>query len=81
NVTNYPNPVSTTTTIAFLSPGGQVAINLLDTQGRFILKITQGRYPAGFHRVVFDRSSLNSGTYFYQVVLNGIAVTKKMLVL
>ena len=80
-VSNYPNPVSNTTTIAFTSPGGHVVINLMDAQGRFMLKIAEGQYPVGFHRVVFDRSSLNSGTYFYQVKLNGMAVTKKMLVL
>ncbi len=80
-VTNYPNPVRTSTTIAFSSPGAFVTINLLDAQGRQILQIAQGQYPVGFHRVVFDRSSLNSGTYFYQVKLNGVAVTKKMLVL
>jgi uncharacterized protein (DUF1501 family) len=80
-VTNYPNPVSTSTTIAFSSPGAFVTINLMDAQGRHILKIAEGQYPVGFHRIVFDRSSLNSGTYFYQVKLNGIAVTKKMLVL
>ncbi len=81
NVSNYPNPVSSTTTIAFTSPGGHVVINLMDVQGRFMLQIAEGQYPMGFHRVVFDRSSLNSGTYFYQVKLNGVAVTKKMLVL
>ena len=80
-VTNYPNPVRTSTTIAFSSPGAFVTINLLDAQGRHILQIAQGQYPVGFHRIVFDRSSLNSGTYFYQVKLNGVAVTKKMLVL
>ena len=80
-VTNYPNPVSSNTTIAFTSPGGHMVINLLDAQGRFILKIAEGNYPVGFHRVVFDRSSLNSGMYYYQLKLNGVAVTKKMLVL
>ena len=80
-VSNYPNPVSSTTTIAFMSPGAHVVINLLDVQGRHIVKIAEGQYPMGMHRVVFDRSSLNSGTYFYQVVLNGLLVTKKMLVL
>ncbi len=80
-VSNYPNPVMSRTTITFSSPGAEVAINLMDAQGRFMLQIAQGHYPAGFHKVVFDRSNLNSGTYFYQVKMNGIAVTKRMLVL
>jgi hypothetical protein len=80
-VGNYPNPVRTSTTITFTSfSNANVVINLLDSQGRFILKIAEGNYPTGVHRVRFDRSNLPSGTYFYQVRLNGIGVTKKMLV-
>ena len=80
-VSNYPNPVSSTTTISFTSPNAHVVITLYDAQGRFMLKIAEGQYPAGMHRVRFDRSSLNSGNYFYQVKINGIGVTKRMLVI
>ena len=81
-VSNYPNPVHSTTTITFTSFGNAyVVINLLDSQGRFILKIAEGNYPTGPHQVRFDRSNLPSGTYFYQVKLNGVGVTKKMLVM
>lgn len=80
-VGNYPNPVRTTTTITFTSfTDAQVTINLLDAQGRFVMKIVEGKYPTGAHRVRFDRSNLPSGTYFYKVRLNGVGVTKKMLV-
>lgn len=80
-VSNFPNPVSSTTTIAFMSPGGQVQIRLLDANGRFIMNVAEGQYPMGYHQIVFDRGSLNSGTYLYQVVLNGVMITKKMLVI
>lgn len=81
-VGNFPNPVRSTTTITFSAPGAAfVTINLLDSQGRFVTQIAEGSYPAGAHRVRFDRSSLPSGTYFYQVKLNGLAVVKKMLVI
>jgi len=80
-VSNYPNPVMSRTTITFTSPDADVTINLMDAQGRMMLQIAQGHYTAGFHKVVFDRSNLNSGTYFYQVRMNGVAVTKRMLVL
>jgi len=80
-VGNYPNPVRSYTTITFTSfSNAQVTINLMDAQGRFLLKIAEGNYPTGAHQVRFDRSNLPSGTYFYQVKLNGIGVTKKMLV-
>ncbi len=80
-VGNYPNPVRSSTTITFTCfSSAHVVINLIDAQGRFVLKIAEGNYPTGAHHVRFDRSNLPSGTYFYQVLLNGIGVTKKMLV-
>ncbi|MCB0519420.1 MAG: DUF1501 domain-containing protein [Lewinellaceae bacterium] len=80
-VGNYPNPVRSTTFITFTTPGAHVVVNLLDSNGRFIMRITEGDYPAGSHKVLFDRSSLQSGSYFYQVKINGMGITKKMLVL
>ena len=82
NVSNFPNPVRSATTITFVSfSSAYVVINLLDAQGRFIVKIAEGSYLAGANQVRFDRSNLPGGTYFYQVKLNGVGVTKKMLVL
>jgi uncharacterized protein (DUF1501 family) len=78
---NYPNPVQTETTISFTIPSGHVAINLYDTQGRFVRKVLDADYPAGKHQVTVPRESLVSGTYFYQLRLNGLSVTKKMLVI
>jgi hypothetical protein len=80
-VSNYPNPVTSHTTILFSTfNNAHVVINLMDAQGRFILQIAEGNYNSGLHQVRFDRSNLPSGTYFYQVVQNGMGVTKKMLV-
>ena len=80
-VGNYPNPVRSSTTITFTSfSNAEVTISLMDASGRFIMKIAEGSYPTGAHQVRFDRSNLPSGTYFYQVKLNGLGVTKKMLV-
>ena len=79
---NYPNPVHDTTTITFTSLGNaRITVSLLDTQGRPVAKIAEGNYPAGSHQVRFNRGSLPSGAYFYQVNINGIGVTKKMLLL
>ncbi len=80
-VGNFPNPVHSSTTITFTIPAAHVVVNLLDLQGRFILKIAEGDYPSGTHRLAFDRGSLPSGTYLYQVVINGLRIARKMLVL
>jgi uncharacterized protein (DUF1501 family) len=78
---NYPNPVHTTTTITFSTPGGMITLTLMDSNGRVIRKITEGTFAPGVHKVVFDRQDLSSGTYFYQLRWNGIGVVRKMLVI
>jgi uncharacterized protein (DUF1501 family) len=80
-VGNFPNPVRSTTTITFTTPAAHVVVNLMDANGRFILKIAEADYPAGTHRLAFDRSSLPSGTYLYQVKINGMGITKKMMII
>ena len=79
---NYPNPLHHATTFTFTSEGGQVTIDLMDMNGRVLRTIVDGRYPAGTHRVTFNRSSdLRPGNYFYSVRVNGEAVTRKLLVI
>jgi uncharacterized protein (DUF1501 family) len=81
DVGNYPNPVQSQTTIKFSIPAAYVNITLLDVQGRAIRNIAEGNFPAGTHKIVFNRDGLPSGTYFYVLKINGLGVTKKMLVL
>lgn len=80
-VSNYPNPVRSQTTISFTSPNAHVTIELMDANGRYLKTIAEGNYPAGAHQVRFDRSNLSGGTYFYRVKINGVGVTKRMLVM
>lgn len=80
-VGNSPNPVHSSTTITFSIPASYVTITLLDAQGRTLRKITEGNYPTGTHRVVFNRDGLPSGAYYYLLKVNGLGVTKKLLVL
>ncbi len=80
-VGNYPNPVHASSTITFTIPSAYVSITLLDAQGRNIRKIAEGNYPAGVHNVTFNRDGLPSGSYYYVLRINGLGVTKKMLIL
>ncbi|MBL7826096.1 MAG: DUF1501 domain-containing protein [Saprospiraceae bacterium] len=80
-VGNFPNPVHAASTITFSIPSANVVITLLDGQGRTIRKIAEGQYPAGTHKVVFQRDGLPAGTYYYMLKVNGLGVTKKMLIL
>lgn len=80
-VGNFPNPVHASSTITFSIPSAYVTITLLDAQGRAIRKIAEGNYPAGIHNVAFNRDGLPSGSYYYVLKINGLGVTKKMLIL
>ncbi len=80
-VGNFPNPVQSTSTISFSIPASYVVINLFDSGGRFIRKIAEGQFQAGPNKVVFERAGLPSGAYFYQLDLNGMRVSRKMLVI
>ncbi|MFM8485067.1 MAG: T9SS type A sorting domain-containing protein, partial [Bacteroidota bacterium] len=68
-------------TITFTIPAAQVSIFLLDSQGRQIKKIAEGYYTAGTHHAVFERDGLPSGNYFYTLRVNGMSVTRKLLLL
>lgn len=78
---NYPNPVRTNTTIDFYSDGSDVTILLLDSNGRFVDTIAKGTYPTGMNSVVFNRTGLPAGIYFYRLINGGAKATRKMLIL
>jgi len=78
---NYPNPVSSITTIPFtLTNGGKAVINLYNIQGQYITKIADGNYPAGKNNVTFEIKSLVPGIYFYTLESKDFKQTKKMIV-
>ncbi|MFO7656000.1 MAG: LamG-like jellyroll fold domain-containing protein [Bacteroidales bacterium] len=65
---NYPNPFSSTTTIAFNIPiQSDVNITLFDVLGKEVRKIASGSYGAGSHKVNFNATGLSPGGYFYKI--------------
>ncbi|MDP2300969.1 MAG: T9SS type A sorting domain-containing protein [Ignavibacteria bacterium] len=65
---NYPNPFNPSTTISFgLPAASQVQIVVFDMLGREVATVVNKDFAQGTHQVVFDASSLSSGTYVYQL--------------
>ena len=65
---NYPNPFNPSTSIVFGLPhSGQVSIVLFNAIGQQVDVIFDGYREAGYHKIQFDASSLNSGVYFYRI--------------
>ena len=79
---NYPNPFNPTTNIEYsIKENGNVKILVFDILGREIRTVLNEFKKAGTYSLMFDGSALPSGTYFYQLIVNDIPETKKMLML
>ena len=79
---NYPNPFNPTTKIKFAMPkSGNAKIVVYDVMGREVQTLVNERLQAGTYEATFDGSTLNSGVYFYKLIVNGQSETKKMLLL
>jgi ribosomal protein S6E (S10) len=77
---NYPNPFTTSTTIAFeLQQSGPVSITVFDVTGKRIEQIINAEYSAGKYTVQFDRKGLSKGIYYYLLVTKRSSETRKMV--
>jgi len=84
---NYPNPFNPATTIMYemLNPG-KVKIEIFDIAGRNIKTLVNKDVNSGKHSVLWDGKDnsgkqVTSGTYFYNLTINGVSLTKKMLLI
>ena len=79
---NYPNPFNPSTNIKFDIPKDEnVNITLFDILGRKVHTLINEVKKAGEYNVVFDGSSLSSGTYFYRIEAGDFVDTKKMVLI
>jgi len=79
---NYPNPFNPQTTIGFYLPRtAEIALQVYDSNGRIVARLSEGRLAAGEHMVAFNASGLPSGVYFYRLSGTGFNLTRKMLLL
>jgi hypothetical protein len=85
---NYPNPFNPSTTIGFqISEPGFVTLKVFDVLGNEIDVLLSERKSIGYYKVEFSTSklinnnNLNSGIYFYRLMVNKVAETKAMILL
>jgi hypothetical protein len=77
---NYPNPFNPVTTIEFaLTERKDVVVEVYDRIGRKISTLVDEQLGRGFHTVRFNGTDLASGVYFYRIVTDQAAVTRKMV--
>lgn len=91
---NYPNPFNPVTKIKFdvpalstISTSGTYLVQLIiyDINGREIRTLVSENLNAGSYETTFDGSELNSGVYFYRMIVNGqtlnFSETRKMMLI
>lgn len=76
---NYPNPFNPTTRIEFALPRlSHVTLRIFNLNGQEVVTLVSGELSAGQYQVDWDASSLNAGTYFYQLKTEEFAQTRKL---
>lgn len=79
---NYPNPFNPTTTIQFALPkSSEVKLVIYDLAGRVVMELANGKFEAGYHKVVFDATRLVSGIYYYRLKAGDFLSVKKLTLL
>jgi hypothetical protein len=79
---NYPNPFNPTTDIKFtVAKEGFVTLRVYDLLGKEISTLVNQQMISGGYSVDFDASNLASGTYIYTLSVNGVSISKKMMLL
>jgi hypothetical protein len=82
DIINYPNPFNPETTIKYRIPeDGFVTLRIYDVLGREVKLLVSEQKTKGEYSINFDASALVSGMYFYQLKVNNIISTKKMMLL
>jgi hypothetical protein len=82
NMNMYPNPAVNTTSVNYtLNQSGNVTLKVTDLMGRTVLTMNEGNQNAGIsYKANVDVSSLNNGTYFCTLYVNGAKSTSKFVV-
>ncbi|MDO8549940.1 MAG: T9SS type A sorting domain-containing protein [Ignavibacteria bacterium] len=79
---NYPNPFNPTTDIKFtVAKEGFVTLKVYDLLGKEVTTLVDQQMPSGGYTADFDASNLASGTYIYTLSVNGVSISKKMMLL
>jgi pimeloyl-ACP methyl ester carboxylesterase len=79
---NYPNPFNPSTNISFHIPSRTyVSVKIFDLLGREVANLVSGKMEAGDHYVIWDASTMSSGTYFYRLQSGNFVDTKKLILI
>ncbi len=62
-----PNPFSRQTTIEYISGGGQMLLQVINTTGQVVATLIKKSIASGKHQVIFDSHNLPAGQYYIRL--------------
>lgn len=78
---NFPNPVSSTTTISFtLERESNVSIAVIDYLGSVVREVNMGMLELGDHDFEYDRRNISNGLYIYCLRTDWGTYSRSMIV-
>ncbi|MCK4806244.1 MAG: T9SS type A sorting domain-containing protein, partial [Candidatus Aegiribacteria sp.] len=89
NLNNFPNPFSSTTTIAFDIPSGScgsVSLSIYDISGRIVTILFDEPLNTGSYNTIWDGRDaggrrLDPGVYFCRIESSTFNITRQMILL
>ncbi|MCU0473121.1 MAG: T9SS type A sorting domain-containing protein [Bacteroidales bacterium] len=79
---NFPNPFQETSTIYYTVPRqSNVCLKVYDYSGREIATLINEKKVQGEYELLFDGSTLQSGSYFYKIQTGNFAETKRFILI
>ncbi len=79
-ITNYPNPFTSSTTIAYTTAGGHTLIQIIDGSGRVLANLVDKEITtAGTYAVTFNSGALPSGVYYARLQNMAVQQVRTML--
>jgi hypothetical protein len=79
---NYPNPFNPTTTLSYQLPqAAHVRLRIYNALGQLVESLVDAKQQPGNYLLTWQASGHPSGTYFYQIEVEGMLTQRKMLLL
>ncbi len=77
----YPNPTSTSATVAFeVAKAGEVEVTLVNLLGQTVKSFDYGKVTNGKYELKMDLNNLNAGIYMVNVKVAGSETTQKLVI-
>ncbi len=78
---NFPNPFNGTSSFGYsLTEAGKASVSITDITGKVISATDLGTKAAGSYKHTFNSNDLTAGIYFYSLTVDGVTITKKMVI-